>query len=104
VLSDIALLLIAFIAPWAVHLAPPHRRPVVLVVFVAALLLIGIFGNNPLTTWQLWIGLLAGVLSVVAVSVMGGRSQGGGGSRRSSRPARSRRPRNDPSSEQTGEI
>jgi hypothetical protein len=101
VLSDIALLLIAFIAPWAVHLAPPYRRPVVLVVIVVALLLIGIFGQNPLTTWQLWIGLLAGILSVVAVSTMGGRQRGG-----PSRAVRARRRQaaSDSSSEQTGEI
>ncbi|MEW6583759.1 MAG: hypothetical protein AB1416_13465 [Actinomycetota bacterium] len=99
-LSDIALLLIAFIAPWGVHLAPPHRRPVVLVILIAALLLIGIFGSNPLTGWHLWAGLLAGVLSAVAVSVTGGRSRPG----HRHRGGRSRRRGPDPSSEPTGEI
>jgi hypothetical protein len=97
VLSDIALLLIAFIAPWGVHLAPARRRGLVMVVFVAALLLIGIFGTNPLATWHLWVGLLGGVLTVAAVSVMGSGGHRGGGSRR-------RRPQSDPSNQQTGEL
>lgn len=100
--SKILLLVIAVIGPWAVHLAPPRQRPLALVSLLGILLLYGIFAHNPLTTWQLWVGLLAGVLTVAAVAVLGGgrKRPTGGGGRRRPRPPRA----SDPSSEQTGEL
>lgn len=98
-MSDIAILVIAVLGPWAVHLAPPRQRPLAMVLIVGLLLLIGIFARNPLTTWHLWAGLLAGILTVAAVGALGGRAQQGS---RSSR-GRRREPA-DPSSEQTGEL
>lgn len=104
-MRDIAILLIAVLGPWAVHLAPPRQRPLALVLIVALLLLIGIFASNPLTTWHLWAGLAAGFLTVAAVGAMGSRSQGGPRPPRAKRGAkRSRRESIDPSSEQTGEL
>jgi hypothetical protein len=98
-MSAIAILMIAVLGPWAVHLAPPRQRPLAMVIIVALLLLIGIFARNPLATWHLWVGLLAGLLTVAAVGAMGGRSHGRSGPRR-----RSRREKADSSSEQTGEL
>jgi peptidoglycan/LPS O-acetylase OafA/YrhL len=98
-MSSILLFIIALLGPWAVHLAPPRQRPVALVCVVAILLLFGIFAGNPLSQWQLWVGLLAGILSILGVAAM----RGGGGSPRS-RPRSRRRARDDAHSEITGEM
>jgi hypothetical protein len=104
--SNIAILLIAVLGPWAVHLAPPRQRPLALVIIVALLLLMGIYARNPLTTWYLWAGLVAGLLTVAAVGAMGSRAQHGPKAPRSRRGRGTRNPREsiDPSSEQTGEL
>ncbi len=89
-MSTILLLVIALVAPWAVHLAPPRQRPLALVGVVAVLLLYGIFVENPLLQWELWAGLAAGILTVLflsgGVGSRGGRS--GGGSRADRQRAR----------------
>jgi peptidoglycan/LPS O-acetylase OafA/YrhL len=87
--SSVILFLIGFVAPWAVHLVPPRQRPVALVGVVLVLLLFAIFaGRNPVTAWELWVGLLAGVIAVLVLVA------GGFGRRR---PRRGRgRPRREP--------
>lgn len=81
-MTALLLLLVAALAPWIVHLAPPRQRPLALVGVVAVFLLFGIFTSaNPITAWESWVGLAAGVISVVALSAAGG----GGGRRPSSR-------------------
>jgi hypothetical protein len=72
------LLLIAAVSPWIVHLAPPRQRLLALVGVVAVLLMFGIFVRNPLTAWEFWVGLAAGLVSVVGLAATGG----GGGLRR----------------------
>jgi hypothetical protein len=104
-MSTILLLVISIVAPWTVHLAPPRQRPLALVGVIAVLLLYGIFAENPLTQWEMWAGLTAGILTVIFLA-------GGAGAGRSSRPrspARSRPPRRRPSpfeegNEPTGEL
>ena len=66
------LLLIAAILPWIVHLAPARQRPLALVGAVAVVMLFGIFVQNPLFSWEFWVGLIAGVVSVVGLSAAGG--------------------------------
>lgn len=103
-MSDIAILIIAVLGPWAVHLAPPRQRPLAMVLIIALLLLVGIFARNPLTTWELWAGLAAGLLTVAAVGAMGGRAQHGPRPPRDRMKKGRRREPIDPSSEQTGEL
>jgi hypothetical protein len=104
-MSGIAILIIAVLGPWAVHLAPPRQRPLAVVLIIALLLLIGIFARNPLSSWHLWVGLVAGLLTVAAVGAMGGRAQHGPRPPRGGKSQkRSRRESIDPSSEQTGEL
>ncbi|MDX6645414.1 MAG: hypothetical protein QOK40_1141 [Miltoncostaeaceae bacterium] len=90
-MNSVILFLIGFVAPWAVHLVPPRQRPVALIGVVLVLLLFAIFaGRNPVTAWELWVGLLAGVIAVLAIAAGGfGRSR-----RRPSR--RGGRPRREP--------
>jgi len=70
--TSLLLLLIAAIAPWTVHLAPPRQRLLALVGMVAVLMLFGIFVRNPITAWEFWVGLAAGVVSVVALAATTG--------------------------------
>jgi hypothetical protein len=101
-MSTILLLVIALIAPWVVHLAAPRQRPLALVGVIAVFLLYGIFAENPLTQWELWAGLAAGILTVLFLA--GGAAGGHGGGRS---PRRRRPPRQDPfddGNEPTGEI
>lgn len=101
-MSTILLLLISILAPWVVHLAAPRQRALALVGVLAVFLLYGIFAENPLTQWEMWAGLAAGILTVVFL--VGG--VGGGGGR--PRPPRRRRPPRqstfDEGNEPTGEI
>jgi hypothetical protein len=72
-MTALLLLLVAALAPWIVHLAPPRQRPLALVGVVGVFLLFGIFTNaNPITAWESWVGLAAGVISVVGLSAAGG--------------------------------
>ncbi|HWH14753.1 MAG TPA: hypothetical protein VNT51_08395 [Miltoncostaeaceae bacterium] len=71
-MTSLLLLLIAAIAPWTVHLAPPRQRLLALVGMVAVLMLFGIFVRNPITAWEFWVGLAAGVVSVVALAATTG--------------------------------
>ena len=101
-MSTILLLVIALIAPWVVHLAAPRQRPLALVGVVAVFLLYGIFAENPLTQWEMWAGLAAGILTVLFLA--GGAAGGHGGGRS---PRKRRPPRQDPfddGNEPTGEI
>jgi hypothetical protein len=105
-MSTILLLVIAIVAPWTVHLAPPRQRPLALVGVVAVFLLYGIFAENPLTRWEMWAGLAAGILTVMFLA--GGAGAGRGGRPRSSAP-RSRAPTSRPrpfeeGNEPTGEL
>ena len=106
-MSTILLLVIALLAPWVVHLAAPKQRPLALVGVIIVFLLYGIFAENPLTQWEMWAGLAAGILTVLflAGGAMhgggGGKPRGGGRSRRSSRGQQS--PFDD-MDEPTGEI
>lgn len=101
-MSTILLLVISILAPWVVHLAAPRQRALALVGVLAVFLLYGIFAQNPLTQWEMWAGLAAGILTVVFL--VGG--VGGGGGR--PRPPRQRRQRRqstfDEGNEPTGEI
>jgi hypothetical protein len=106
-MSTILLLIIALVAPWTVHLAPPRQRALALVGVVAVFLLYGIFAENPLTRWEMWAGLAAGILTVMFLAGGAAAPSGGGGG---ARPRRRRPPRHqiDPldggGDEPTGEI
>lgn len=103
-MSTILLLIIAILAPWVVHLAAPRQRALALVGVIAVFLLYGIFAQNPLTRWEMWAGLAAGILTVLFL-VGGVGGGGGGGGRRSSRARRSRPSSTfDEGNEPTGEI
>jgi hypothetical protein len=64
-MSAILLFIIAAAAPWVVHLAPPRQRFLALILVLAVFLLYWIFAENPLTSWALWAGLAAGIVSVL---------------------------------------
>jgi hypothetical protein len=100
--STILLLVIALVAPWTVHLAPPRQRPLALVGVVAVFLLYGIFAENPLLQWEMWAGLAAGILTVLFLSGSatgrGGRASGG------SRSDRQRARLEDSGNHPTGEL
>jgi hypothetical protein len=104
--SAILLFIIAAAAPWVVHLAPPRQRFLALILVLAVFLLYWIFARNPLTSWALWAGLAAGIVSVLlAAGALIGRRGGRGGGRGRRRPkARAGSPFDDPSGEPTGEI
>lgn len=76
------ILVIAVLAPWVVHLAPPRQRPLALVCAIGVLLIVGIFFQNPLVTWEFWIGLAIGVGSVVVMARRGMRVRTGRSPRR----------------------
>jgi hypothetical protein len=80
--TTIVILVIAVLAPWVVHLAPPRQRPLALVCAIGVLLIVGIFFTNPLVTWEFWIGLVIGIGSVVMVARRGTRVRLGRSSRR----------------------
>ena len=91
-MSTILLLIIALVAPWTVHLAPPRQRPLALVGVIAVFLLYGIFAENPIGHWEMWAGLAAGVLTVLFLASgagagggRGGRPRGGSGEARAPR-------------------
>jgi hypothetical protein len=106
--STILLLLISLVAPWVVHLAPPRQRALALVGVVAVFLLYGIFAENPLTQWEMWAGLAAGILTVLFLA--GGAGAGGGRGGKPPRSPRSRRsrprtgPLEDTGNQPTGEL
>ncbi len=97
-MASILLLIIAAASPWVVHLAPPRQRALALVGVVAVLLLFGIFAHNPLTEWQFWAGLGAGIVTVLLAS---GAGRGG---RDRMLERRRRRAFQDGRDEPTGEI
>ena len=101
-MSTILLLVIALVAPWTVHLAPPRQRPLALVGVVAVFLLYGIFAENPLLQWELWAGLAAGILTVLFLS--GGAGGRGGRASGGSRAARQRARLEDSGDHPTGEF
>ena len=76
-MSSVILFLIGFVAPWAVHWVAPRQRPVALIVVVLVVLVFAIFaGRNPVTGWEFWVGLLAGVIALLAIAAGGfGRSR-----------------------------
>ncbi len=80
--GTIVILVIAVLAPWVVHLAPPRQRPLALVCAIGVLLIVGIFFQNPLVTWEFWIGLAIGVGSIVVMARRGMRLRGGRSPRR----------------------
>jgi hypothetical protein len=103
--STILLLIISILAPWVVHLAAPRQRALALVGVIAVFLLYGIFAQNPLTQWEMWAGLAAGVLTVLFLVGGVGGGGGGGGGRRASRAKRPRPSSTfDEGNEPTGEI
>jgi hypothetical protein len=69
--TTILILVVAVLAPWVVHLAPPRQRPLALVCVIGVLLIIGIFLSNPLVTWEFWLGLIIGIGSVVLTARRG---------------------------------
>jgi hypothetical protein len=105
-MSTILLLVISIVAPWTVHLAPPRQRALALVGVVAVYLLYGIFAENPLTQWEMWAGLAAGILTVLflAGGAGAGRSGRPRGSTRRPRAARSRPSPFEEGNEPTGEL
>lgn len=70
-MTFIIILLIAILAPWVVHLAPPRQRPLALVCVIGVLLIVGIFIANPLVAWEFWLGLVIGIASVVIAARRG---------------------------------
>jgi len=100
-MSAILLFIIAAAAPWVVHLAPPRQRFLALILVLAVFLLYWILAENPLTSWALWAGLAAGIVSVLlaAGALLGRRGRG-----RPRRRARGRSRLEDASGEPTGEI
>jgi hypothetical protein len=98
-MSAILLFIIAAAAPWVVHLAPPRQRFLALILVLAVFLLYWIFAENPLTSWALWAGLAAGIVSVLlaAGALLGRRG-------RARRRPRGRSRLEDASREPTGEI
>ncbi len=81
-MASIVILVIAVLAPWVVHLAPPRQRPLALVCVIGVLLIIGIFFRNPLATWEFWLGLVVGIGSVVFTARRGMHPRLGRPSRR----------------------
>ena len=70
-MATIVILVIAVLAPWVVHLAPPRQRPLALVCAIGVLLIVGIFIQNPLVTWEFWLGLVIGIGSIVVMTRRG---------------------------------
>jgi uncharacterized membrane protein YgcG len=99
--STIFLLVIALVAPWVVHLAPPRQRALALVAVIIVFLLYGIFVENPIVRWEMWAGLAAGVLTVLFLA---GGAASSGRSSRSRRPPRGGSGFDDGGNEPTGEI
>jgi hypothetical protein len=80
--TTLVILVIAVLAPWVVHLAPPRQRPLALVCSVGILLIIGIFVANPLGAWAFWLGLVIGIGSLVFASRRGMHARVGRSRRR----------------------
>lgn len=84
-MTTLVILVIAVIAPWVVHLAPPRQRPLALVCVIGVLLIVGIFLTNPLVAWEFWLGLVIGIGSVLLLARRGVRPRGRRRGRRSPR-------------------
>jgi hypothetical protein len=72
---------------------------VALLILIGVLFLYGILAHNPLTSWVFWVGLIAGVATILGLVAFGGGRSGGGSSGR-----RRRARRIDESGEATGEL
>ena len=84
--TTLVIVVIAVLAAWVVHLAPPRQRPLALVCAIGVLLIVGIFIANPLAFWEFWLGLVIGIGSVLFAARRGTRVRP---------PGRGRRPRDD---------
>jgi 1,4-dihydroxy-2-naphthoate octaprenyltransferase len=93
-LRSVLLLFVAIAGPWIVHLAPMRQRLMALAGFIGVLLLWLAFVENWFGKWWFWVGLIAGVASVLFV--------GGGQPRNRRPPPRSRRPRPTDMTEEFG--
>lgn len=80
--TTLVIVVIAVLAPWVVHLAPPRQRPLALVCAIGVLLIVGIFIANPLAFWEFWLGLVIGIGSVLFAARRGTRVRPRGRGRR----------------------
>jgi hypothetical protein len=96
-------LIIGAAVPWVVHLAAPRQRLIALAAAIVVIVLFTLFSSiNAVLSWQLWVGIAVGIVTVIGAGYFSGSS---GGDRHDSGPRRrSRRRLEDAASEQTGEL
>jgi hypothetical protein len=94
-------LIIGAAVPWVVHLAAPRQRLIALAAAIVVIVLFTLFSSiNAVLSWQLWVGVAVGIVTVIGAGYFsGGGDRHASGSRR-----RSRRRIEDAASEQTGEL
>ena len=93
------LIILAALLPLVVHLAPARHRPFALMSSVAILVMYGVIRRNPFVHWELWLGLVLGVVALLLAGV-GRQSAAKPRPRRASRRADGEGDRSQP----TGEI
>lgn len=103
-MTSALVLIIGAAVPWVVHLAAPRQRLIALAAAIVVIVLFTLFSSiNAVLSWQLWVGVAVGVVTVFGAGYFSGgsdrRDRHDPGPRR-----RSRRGLDDAASEQTGEL
>ena len=74
-MTSALVLIVGAAVPWVVHLAAPRQRLLALAAAIVVIVLFTLFSSiNPVLSWQLWVGLIAGLATVVAAVWFTGRS------------------------------
>ena len=68
-MTSALILIVGAAVPWVVHLAAPRQRLLALAAAIVVIVLFTLFSSvNPVFSWQLWAGLAAGLITVVAAA------------------------------------
>jgi hypothetical protein len=77
-MTSALVLIIGAAVPWVVHLAAPRQRLIALAAAIVVIVLFTLFSSvNPVLSWQLWAGLAAGLITVIAAVWFTGRTADG---------------------------
>jgi len=75
-MTSALVLIVGAAVPWVVHLAAPRQRLIALAAAIIVIVLFTLFSSvNPVLSWQLWVGLAAGLITVVAAVWFTGRAE-----------------------------
>jgi membrane protein implicated in regulation of membrane protease activity len=74
-MTSALVLIIGAAVPWVVHLAAPRQRLLALAAAIVVIVLFTLFSSvNAVLSWQLWVGLAVGLVSVFIAAWFTSRS------------------------------